>query len=100
MKHQLRHVGTDTEVVDVAVELRLVTCTTDVLIHGRELDIGFGDEVINGSSGHIQNTVFACAVTIEEIVAQTQLQLTMNKTAHLRIATPVVVAVVDFPMRI
>ena len=63
--------GADAEVVEIAVELRGMTCTSDVLIHGRELEGGLRNEEIHTGSRHVEETVLAATVAVVEIIAQT-----------------------------
>ena len=87
--------GADTEVVEVAVELCGMTCTTDILVHGRELEVGLRDEVVHAGGRHVQETVLAAAVTVVEVIAQTELYLGVYEVTHLGITAPVVVRVID-----
>ena len=63
--------GTDTKVVKVTIKLRRMTCTSCILVHGSEFDIGLRDEVVHADSRHIQDTILTAAVAIEEVITQT-----------------------------
>ena len=65
------------------------------MVHGSEFDIGLRDEVVHADGRHVQDTVLAGAVAIEEVITQTQLHLTMHEVTHLGIAAPVIITVVD-----
>ena len=80
--------GTDTEVVKVAIQLCGMTCTSCILVHSSEFDIGLRNEVVHADSRHIQDTILTSTVTIEEVITQTELHLPMHEVAHLCIAAP------------
>lgn len=86
MQHDLSDVSADAEVVEITVKLGVVTCAAGVLIHGGEFDVGLRDEVVDSGGRHVQDTVFRRAVTIVEVVTQTELHLGMHEIAYLGIA--------------
>ena len=82
------------QVVVVAIQLRLVSIPTRKLIHRREFQVAFVDVVVHHSSRHVQETVFARAVAVKEIVAQTSLQASGKEVAELSVAAPEVIVFV------
>ena len=61
--------GSEAEVVVVAVELRVVSPTGYILIHCLQFQVASSEKVIHTYSRHIQETVVIRTVTIEDIVA-------------------------------
>lgn len=58
------------EVVVVSVELRSMATTSNILVHGLQLQIALLEKVVEPYGRHIEQTVFACTVAVEQVVSQ------------------------------
>lgn len=86
----------ETEVVVVAVELCGVSLSARVLIHTLELEVAVFEEIVYANCRHIQETVFACAVAVHEIVACCELHLWRDEIAALQITAQIIIVFRDF----
>ena len=87
--------GTDAKVVEVTIELCLMTFASDILVHGSEFEGCLWNKIVHADSRHIQDTVLARSIAIVEVVPQAKLHLTMHEVAYLCITSPVIVTVVN-----
>ena len=61
------------EVVVVSVELRSMATTSNILVHGLQLQITLLEKVVEPYGRHIEQTVLSSTVTIEQVVTQCSL---------------------------
>ena len=87
--------GSQAQVIVVAVELSGMAAAGNVLIHGLQLKVAVFEKVVESYSRHIEHTVLAGAVTVEEVVAERRLEPGCQEIASLQVATQEIVALVN-----
>lgn len=85
-----------TEVVVIAVELRLVSYSAYKLIHGLQFEIALGYEIVYSYRRHVKEAGGIHTVTVEEIVSCRQLQIPQDEVSALYVSAYIVVGFAYF----
>ena len=88
--------GCQTEVVVIAVELRLMPYPAYKLIHGLQFEIAFGYEIVDSYRRHVKESRGIHTVTVEKIVPGRQLQIPQDEVAALYVSAYIVVCFAYF----
>lgn len=76
-----------TQVIIIAVELRVMSPTGYILIHSLQLQVATLEEVIHAHGRHIQEAVVTGTVTVEEVVARGHLNTGSHKITARHLLT-------------
>ena len=87
--------GCQSQVVVVAVQLCVVAGTSDKLIHGLQLQVASFEEIVHPYGRHVQETVFVCSVTVEQVIAQRCLHAGSDEVTALYVTADIIVMFVD-----
>src|SRR5574344_1269657 len=70
--------------------------SSDILVHGLQFEVASLEEIVDAYCGHIEQTIFACAIAVEEVVPKGCLKSRGYEVTSLYITSQVIVAFIDF----